>query len=155
VIQVLHCPYCQGTDMVRHGTTRQATLSAGRARSTDARFSWRIPTPGNRRISSAARGYGPNTERIKKEPDVQQVNQGVWKHLPPEHVAVESCRADELVQRRGLTAALDERWSYVGKKAAPQWRWHAIAHASGTVVAYGFGRRQATVFLQLKEFLEP
>jgi len=86
---------------------------------------------------------------------VQQVNQGVWKHLPPEHVAVESCRADELVQRRGLTAALDERWSYVGKKAAPRWRWHAIAHASGTVVAYGFGRRQATVFLQLKEFLEP
>jgi hypothetical protein len=94
-------------------------------------------------------------KELKKEPDVQQVNQGVWKHLPPEHVAVESCRADELVQRRGLTAVLDERWSYVGKKAAPRWRWHAIAHASGTVVAYGFGRRQATVFLQLKEFLEP
>jgi len=23
VIQVLHCPYCHGTDIVRHGTTRQ------------------------------------------------------------------------------------------------------------------------------------
>src|SRR6184192_3341413 len=23
VIQVLHCPYCQSTDIVRHGTTRQ------------------------------------------------------------------------------------------------------------------------------------
>ena len=23
VIQVLHCPHCQGTDIVRHGTTRQ------------------------------------------------------------------------------------------------------------------------------------
>ena len=23
IIQVLHCPHCQGTDMVRHGITRQ------------------------------------------------------------------------------------------------------------------------------------
>jgi len=23
IIQVLHCPHCQGTDVVRHGTTRQ------------------------------------------------------------------------------------------------------------------------------------
>jgi transposase-like protein len=23
ILQVLHCPYCQGTDIVRHGTTRQ------------------------------------------------------------------------------------------------------------------------------------
>ena len=23
IIQVLHCPYCQGTDIVRHGTTLQ------------------------------------------------------------------------------------------------------------------------------------
>ena len=23
IIQVLHCPHCQGTDIVRHGTTRQ------------------------------------------------------------------------------------------------------------------------------------
>ena len=38
VLQVLHCPHCQGTDVVRHGTTRQGkqryrcreTLCAGR-----------------------------------------------------------------------------------------------------------------------------
>jgi transposase-like protein len=23
IMQVLHCPHCQGTDIVRHGTTRQ------------------------------------------------------------------------------------------------------------------------------------
>jgi transposase-like protein len=23
ILQVLHCPFCQGTDIVRHGTTRQ------------------------------------------------------------------------------------------------------------------------------------
>ena len=48
------------------------------------------------------------------------------QHLPPEHVEVEICRADELAQRRGLTSELDEMWSYVGKKAEPRWLWHAI-----------------------------
>jgi hypothetical protein len=42
------------------------------------------------------------------------------KYLPPEHVEVEICRADELAQRRGLTSELDEMWSYVGKKAERQ-----------------------------------
>jgi len=23
IMQVLHCPHCQGTDIIRHGTTRQ------------------------------------------------------------------------------------------------------------------------------------
>jgi IS1 family transposase len=42
-------------------------------------------------------------------------------------------RAEELEQRRGLTAALDEMWRDVGKKAAPRWLWHALAHHRGTV----------------------
>ena len=83
------------------------------------------------------------------------MNQGVLRYLPPEHVEVEICRADELAERRGLTSELDEMWSYVGKKAEPRWLWHAIDHASGTVLAYVFGRRQATVFLQRKALLEP
>lgn len=68
---------------------------------------------------------------------------------------VEICRADELAQRRELTSELDEMWSYVGKKAEPRWLWHAIDHQSGTVLAYVFGRRKDTVFLQLKALLEP
>ena len=83
------------------------------------------------------------------------MNRGVLQHLPPEHVEVEICRADELDKRRGLTSELDEMWSYVGKKAEPRWLWHAIDHASGTVLAYVLGRRQDTVFLQLKALLEP
>jgi insertion element IS1 protein InsB len=80
---------------------------------------------------------------------------GVLQRLPPAYVEVEICRADELAKRRGLTSELDEMWSYVGKKAEPRWLWHAIDHASGTVLAYVFGRRQDTVFLQLKVLLEP
>ena len=83
------------------------------------------------------------------------MNQVVLKQLHPEHVEIEICRADELAQRRGLDSELDEMWSYVGKKAEPRWLWHAIDHVSGTVLAYIFGRRQDTVFLQLKELLEP
>jgi insertion element IS1 protein InsB len=82
------------------------------------------------------------------------VNQAVLKHLHPEHVEVEIGRAEELAQRRGLTSELDEMWSYVGKKAEPRWLWHAIDHASGTVLAYVFGRRKDEVFLQLKELLD-
>ena len=50
-----------------------------------------------------------------------------------EQVEVELGRADELAQRHGLTSALDERWSDVGKQAEPQWLWHAIDPQSGTI----------------------
>ena len=79
----------------------------------------------------------------------------VLQSLPPEQVEVESCRAEELDRRRGLTSELDEMWSYVGKKAEPRWLWHAIDHHSGTVLAYVFGRRKDDVFLQLQELLAP
>ena len=77
------------------------------------------------------------------------------KHLPPEHVEVEICRAEELEQRRGLTSELDEMWSYVGKKANPRWLWHAIDHHTGKVLASVFGRRKDKVFLCLQTLLEP
>src|SRR5262249_2707543 len=81
-------------------------------------------------------------ERIKKKAsDLQQVTQAVLPHLPPEQVEIDSCRAEEVAQRRGLTAELDEMGSYVRKKAGPRWLWHAIDHARGTVFASIFGRR--------------
>jgi len=83
------------------------------------------------------------------------VNQTVLKHLPPEHVEVEIWRADELEVRRGLRSELDEMWSYVRSKAHPRWLWHAIDHHTGKVLASVFGRRQDTVFLELKALLEP
>jgi insertion element IS1 protein InsB len=83
------------------------------------------------------------------------VNHTILKHLRPEHVEVDICRADELAQRRGLVSELDEMWSYVGKKAEPRWLWHAIDHHSGAVLAYVFGRRQDTVFFELQDLLEP
>jgi insertion element IS1 protein InsB len=75
--------------------------------------------------------------------------------LNPEHGEVERCRSEELDQRRGLPSELDDMWSDVCSQANPRWLWHAIDHHSGHVLAYGFGRRQDTVFLQLHALLEP
>ena len=75
--------------------------------------------------------------------------------LHPERVEVEICRADELARRRELPSELDEMWSFVGQKAELRWLWHAIHHASDTVLAYVFGRRKDSVFLALQGLSEP
>lgn len=61
----------------------------------------------------------------------------------------------EVAIRLAEDAEGEEQWSFVGKKTAQRWRWHAIDHRSGTVRAYVFGRRQGAVCLQLKALLEP
>ena len=66
------------------------------------------------------------------------MNRPLLNTLHPDEVDVVIKRAEE--------AEVDEMWSYVGKKQAPWWIWHAIDHRSGTVLAYVFGRRKATVF---------
>jgi insertion element IS1 protein InsB len=83
------------------------------------------------------------------------VNHAVLAYVHPQQAEVEICRADELEGRRGLSAELDEMWSYVGKKAHQHWLWHAIDHQTGKVLAYVFGRRQDDVCLRLKALLEP
>ena len=77
------------------------------------------------------------------------------QHLNPEQVEVEIWRADALEVHRGLSSELDEMWSDVHSKANPRRLWHAIDHRTGKVLAYVFGRRQDTVFLELKALLEP
>ena len=52
-------------------------------------------------------------------------------------------------------AEVDAMWSFVKRKKAPRWLWHAIDHRSGKVLAYVFGRRQAEGFLKLQALLEP
>ena len=83
------------------------------------------------------------------------MNQAVFPHLNPAHVEVELWRADALEVCRVLSSELDEMWSYVQSKAHSRWLWHAIDHHTGTVLAYVFGRRQDTVFVELKALLEP
>ena len=86
---------------------------------------------------------------------MQAVNHRVLQHLHPAQVEVEIWRADELEGRRGLSAELDEMWSYVRSKANPRWLWHAMDHHTGKGLAYVFGRRKDTVFVELKALLKP
>jgi hypothetical protein len=62
------------------------------------------------------------------------VNQLLLDTLHPDQVDVIIQRAEE--------AEMDEMWSYVEKKTAPRWLWHAIDHQTGKVLAYVFGRRK-------------
>ena len=50
---------------------------------------------------------------------------------------------------------MDEQWSYVGSKANQRWLWFAVDHATNTLLAYVFGKRQDEVFQTLKTLLEP
>jgi hypothetical protein len=71
----------------------------------------------------------------KKAPALQQVTQPLLQVLQPAQVEVESCRSAELDRRRGLTAELDEMWSYVAQQSQPRWLWHAIDQHTGKVLA--------------------
>ncbi|MFZ2168834.1 MAG: IS1 family transposase [Methylococcaceae bacterium] len=50
---------------------------------------------------------------------------------------------------------MDEQRSYVGKKSEQRWLWYALDHATSTVLAYVFGKRNDEVFKQLKVLLQP
>jgi insertion element IS1 protein InsB len=78
---------------------------------------------------------------------LSSVNQRLLALLHPDEV--------EVVIRIAEEAEVDEMWSFVKRKKAPRWLWHAIDHRSGKVLAYVFGRRQDEVFLKLKALLEP
>jgi len=46
IIQVLHCPHCHGTDIVRHGApvkTSNVTVAESAKRNTGAPFYWTMP----------------------------------------------------------------------------------------------------------------
>jgi insertion element IS1 protein InsB len=86
-------------------------------------------------------------ELKKKAAVPETVNTALLRTLNPAEVAWGLERAGE--------AEVNEMWSFVGHKGNPRWLWHAIDHHTGAVLAYVFGRRKDTVFLQLKVLLEP
>ena len=83
----------------------------------------------------------------KKEPTLMPVNTSLLRGVDPQQV--------EVIVRKVEDAEIDEMWSFVGKKRQQRWLWHAIDHGTGEVLAYVFGRRKDTVFLQLKALLAP
>jgi len=60
-----------------------------------------------------------------------------------------------VVVRKVEAAELDEMWSFVGRKQHPRWRWGAVDHQTGRILAYVVGRREDRALLQLKALLTP
>jgi insertion element IS1 protein InsB len=75
--------------------------------------------------------------------------------LVPEQVQVEVLRVQQTEDYTVEESELDEMWSYVKSKDNPRWLWHAIDRGTGQVLAYVFGARKDSVFLQLRALLEP
>ena len=85
------------------------------------------------------------------------VNQAFLAVHSPEQITVEVVKVEQYdkVTNDTAEAQLDEMWSYVGRKDARRWLWHAIDFETGAVLAYVFGARKDHVFLELKGLLEP
>jgi insertion element IS1 protein InsB len=43
-------------------------------------------------------------------------------------------------------AELDEQWSFVGNKSNQRWLWHAVDHATNTVLAYVLANAKTPFF---------
>jgi insertion element IS1 protein InsB len=59
----------------------------------------------------------------------------------PVHLNVQLPQRGELLLVHPLEAEADELWSFVGKKANPQWRWLALDARSRQVLAFHVGDR--------------
>ena len=142
IMQVLHCPHCQGTDIIRHGTTRQGKqryrcqehACKGRTFLLDYTYAGHSAEVKQQIIDMAMNASG-----IRDTARVLHVSPTtVIKELKKKE-EVEIWRADELEVRRGRSSELDEMWSFVPAKAQPRWLWHALDHHTGQVLAYVFG----------------
>jgi len=165
----VRCPHCQSDQIVKRGKTARGTQRYLCQNTLCAKGSFLLDycnrgclpevkhtiidmslNAGGVRDTARSLHICPNTvlrELKKKEAALESVNTALLRTLNPENVAVDIAQAGE--------AEMDEMWSFVGHKGNPRWLWHAIDHHTGKVLAYVFGRRQDTVFLQLKALLEP
>ena len=177
IMQVLHCPYCQGTDISRHGKTRQGkqrsccqeTVCDGRTFLLEYSSAGHSAEIKQQIIDMAMNASGiRDTARVwhvspttvikalkKRAGGAVGESCRAGSCVNPEQVEVEIWRAEEREVGRGLSSELDEMWSFVQAKAHPRWLWHAIEHHTGKVLAYVFGRRKDDVFLRLHKLLEP
>lgn len=61
----------------------------------------------------------------------------------------------EIYRVENPEAELDEMWSFVQSKSQQRWLWHAIDHATRTVLAYVLAPHHDEAFLKLKALLTP
>src|SRR2546421_12245121 len=130
----VHCPDCQGIDVVRYGTQRNG-VQRYRCNNTDCprhifllhyQNQGRLPAVKQRIVDMALNGRGiRETARVlgvrpttvietikKKEPLIQQTNERLLQTLDPAQV--------EVMVHTEAAAEIDEMWSFVGSKSQKQ-----------------------------------
>jgi transposase-like protein len=165
----VRCPHCESEQVAKRGKTHRGTQRYLCQNTECARGSFLlayrnrggVPEVQQQSIDMSLNASGVcDTARVlrvstdtvlselkKKAPLLESVNAALRRTLNPDEIVVAIQRAGE--------AERDEMWSFVGKKKAQRWLWHAIDHCTGAVWAYVFGCRKDEVFLQLKALLEP
>lgn len=165
----VRCPPCQSVQSVKRGKTScgtqrylcQNTACVPQSFLLDYRYRGYLPEVKRTIIDMSLNASGVrDTARVlhistatvlralrKKAPALESVNTALLRSVNPDGMAVDMARAGE--------AERDDMWRFVGKKGNPPWLWHAIAHHTGAVLAYVFGRRKDEVFLKLNALLEP
>ena len=131
----VHCPDCQGVDVVRYGKQRRGEQRY-RCNNTDCprhifllhyRNQGRLPTVKQQMVDMALNGSGiRDTARVvrvspttvmntlkKKASGLQQVNEGLLQRLDAEQVQV--------IVHKVEAAEVDEMWSFVGSKSQQRW----------------------------------
>ena len=167
----VRCPYCQSEQIVKRGKTARGTQRYLCQNTRCPKGSFLLdycnrgclPEVKQTIIDMSLNASGvrdtarslhicPNTvlrELKKKEAVLESVNTAVLRTLNPAEVTWDLERAGE------AEAEMDEMWSFVGHKGNPRWLWHAIAHHTGKVLAYVFGRRTEESFWSSKHCLSP
>src|SRR5215510_13413107 len=149
----VRCPHCQSDQIVKRGKTARGTQRY-LCQNT-------LCTKGSFLLDYCNRGCLPEVKQtiIDMSLNASGVRDTARSlHICPNTVLRELKKKEvalDIAQAGEAEAEMDEMWSFVGHKGNPRWLWHAIDHHTGKVLASVFGRRQDTVFLQLKALLEP
>jgi transposase-like protein len=136
----VQCPYCHSKQVVKRGKTHRGTQRYLCRNTTCAQGSFLldycnrgcVPEVKHTIIDMSLNASGVrDTARVlhistdtvlnelrKKEAVLESVNTALLRTLNPDDIAVDIERAGE--------AEMDEMWSFVGKKKAQRWLWHAI-----------------------------
>ncbi|MCW7553974.1 IS1 family transposase [Endozoicomonas gorgoniicola] len=165
----VHCPKCGGNDVKSfgysvHNVPRYFCCNAEcETKSFMLEYRYKAYEPGVKEkivdmaingggIRDTSRVLGINKKTVintlKKEKGLVQVNPNIQKMDLGTGAVIHVGRACQ-------EAEIDEQWSYVFEKSNQRWLWHAVDHATNTVLAYVFGKRKDEVFKKLKELLEP
>ena len=151
IYQLLHCKYCNSTNVVRYGT--QSGLPRFRCKDCcrifKTEYIYRAYEPGVKahiadmavngsgiRDTARVLGIGKGTvisELKKRAAEVVNTNPPIG---PPE--IAEGVRHLFDFPR---DVQIDEQWSYVGNKGKQRWLWSAIDAATGCVLSFVFGPR--------------